>query len=77
MTKADKPVRRESYSCFRGRPIIVTIHPTFVTVRLKGQRTKFTVTVDQLYTLGAKTAAVAAKAEREAKRKALRAERSK
>jgi hypothetical protein len=78
MTKADKPVRRETYSTVRergaSRPIILEIHATFITIRLKGTRHHYTVTHDQLYSLGAKNAA-AARREEMAKAKKERAMR--
>lgn len=67
MTKADKPVRRETYSSVRERgaslPLIVELHPTFLRVRPKKCRYFFTVTYDQIWNLGAQN-------EAEAKRRA-------
>ena len=61
MTIADKPVRRETRSCVRVRralrPLVIEIHATYISIRPKGMRHSFTVTMDQLYTLGAKNAA--------------------
>ena len=61
MTIADKPVRRETRSCVRVRralrPLVIEIHATYISIRPKGMRHAFTVTMDQLYTLGAKNAA--------------------
>lgn len=66
MTKADKPVKRETYSYNRSRPLIIELCPTYLTIREKGRRSGFTVTYQQIFTLGARNAAEqlrAAKAE--------------
>ncbi len=74
MTKADKPTRRETYSTVRvryeSRPLIIEIHATWVSIRAKGCRTAYQVTMDQIYNLGAKNAAAAARAARDEDRKA-------
>ena len=76
MTKAIKPIARETFSTVRERgnvrPIIVEIHPTFIRVRLKNCRIAFTITINQLYTLGAKNQVAATRAEREAAKKERR-----
>lgn len=73
MTKATKPVRRETFSCFRGRPLVIEIHPTFVTIREKGRRSHYSVTFDQIFNIGARNAAAARRAEKaEAKKAASR-----
>jgi len=68
MTTTAKPVRRETFSGarYRGksRPIIIELASTYVTIRLKGTRQKYTATYDQLWTLGAMNAARAAREER-------------
>lgn len=75
MTKADKPTARETYSSVRERgklrPLIIEIHPTFVSIRAKGLRHGYQVTLDQIYNIGARNEAAAARLERiEAKKKA-------
>ena len=76
MTKAIKPVTRETLSSVQERsqlrPIVITIHPTYVQIRLKGQRRAYTVTMAQLWTLGARNAAEAARIARIEARKAKR-----
>lgn len=61
MTKADKPVKRETLTNIRDRgvyrPLIIEVHATYVKLRQKGLRRVFTVTYDQIYTLGARNAA--------------------
>ena len=44
MTKATKPVKRETFTTYRGRPLVVEIHATYITLRQKG--TRRTVTLD-------------------------------
>jgi hypothetical protein len=73
MTALNHPVRRETYSQARERgktrPIVVELHPTYVRVKLKGNRRYVTVTYDQLWTLGNRNAAESARKERLEKRK--------
>lgn len=71
MTKADKPVKRETYSSYRGRPLIIEIHPTFMRIRTKKSQTYYTVTYDQLWTLGARNQAEARRKEKKTKKKGL------
>jgi len=72
MTTTAKAVRRETLSSgrYRGkhRPIIIELASTYITIRLKGTRQKYTATYDQLWKLGAENAARAARAERQLKR---------
>lgn len=76
MTKATKPVRRETFSSIRDHakllPIVVEIHATFIRVRLKGWRRFYTVTHDQIFMLGARNEAEAKRREKLEKRKGLK-----
>ena len=60
MTTTAKPVRRETFSSVRergqSRPLMIELHSTWMRLRLKGKRNFYTVTYDQLWTLGAKNA---------------------
>lgn len=53
MTKADKPVSRETHATVRDRgkdrEVCVTIDRTTVTLRLKGTQQSQTIAVDRLY----------------------------
>lgn len=69
MTKADRAVKRETYSAFRGRPLVIELAATFLKIRQKGRRVAFVVTYDQVFTLGAKTAAEALRRDRAAARR--------
>ena len=44
MTALTRPVRRETAACYRGRPLIVELHPGYLVLREK--RTRRAVTVD-------------------------------
>jgi hypothetical protein len=76
MTNTSKPVRRETFTSVRergqSRPIIVELATTYVKLRLKGKRHSYTVTYDQLFSLGAKNAAEAARRERAENKRAKR-----
>jgi hypothetical protein len=66
MTKADKPTTRMSYSRVRGREIVVTIHPTWLGFRLKGQRKIFQMDIEAAYQRAALAEADKERAERKA-----------
>ena len=75
MTTTNKPTRRETLSQIRlkgFRPLIIELNTTYLKVRPKGTRQYYTVTYDQIYTLGARNAAEEA---RQAKIEARRARR--
>ena len=76
MTIADKPVRRETRSCVRvrreSRPLIIEVHATYVSIRPKGMRHAYTVTMDQIYNLGARNAAEQLRQARAVERAARR-----
>lgn len=73
MTTTIKTTKRETLSLFRNKAIILELHPTWLCVRQKGTRTRFTVTYDQVFTLGAKNAAEQVRRERAEAKKARRA----
>lgn len=74
MTKAIKPVKRETFSTIRERgktrPLLVELHSTYLTIRPKGRRYSYAVTYDQVWMIGARNAAEATrKARVEARKK--------
>lgn len=46
MTQLTKPVTRETLSRDRGKPLIVTLHPTYLELRAKGTRRRYTLTYE-------------------------------
>jgi hypothetical protein len=52
--------------------LVITLHPTYITLREKGRRYSYTVTYDQIRSIGAKNAAEQARQARIAKRAALK-----
>lgn len=62
MTVCDRPVTRATLSKYRGRPLVVTLHPTFVTIRQKGRRHSMNLDYQAIYDC-------AAKAEKEKKKR--------
>lgn len=80
MTKADKTVKRETYSSVheRGvtRPLVIEISSTFVTIRPKGIRKGYTVSMSQIYSMGARNQAEANRRDRLAKRAAAKKARA-
>lgn len=76
MTTVRKPLTRETGALWRGRPIVLELGNTLIRVRLKGDRTWYTVPVDWVYSLGAKIyAAEKEKARKEAGKQAEGRER--
>lgn len=49
MTKATKPTTRLSFSTYRGREIVVTIHPTWLEFRLKRTKQAFQMDIQAAY----------------------------
>lgn len=69
-----RPVTRETAYRIRGRPVVVTLRPggLLVEVREKGRRTRYTVTVQEIYVKACWNAAAQLRRERAEKRKAKR-----
>lgn len=59
-----RPVRRETATVYRGRALMVELHPGYVVLREKGRRTSVTVDWRTVYETGWKILARAAAAER-------------
>ena len=68
MTRADKPTTRLTYSTYRGREIAVTIHPTWIGLRLKGTRQTLQMDVLAAYQRACMAEADKLRAERRAKK---------
>ena len=71
MTEAIKPVRRKTFASYRGRQVIVSIHPTWVGVRLAGTRKEYQVDAVALFHFGARLEADKRRNEKIAQKKAL------
>jgi hypothetical protein len=54
MTRADRPVTRLSYASYRGRQIVVTLHPTWMGLRLMGTRTTYQLEYGAAWSLAGK-----------------------
>jgi len=70
MTSTDKPIKRETRETYRGRPLMIELFSTYMTIRQKGKVKRFTVTYSQMYTAGAVSAAAEIRRDRAEKRKA-------
>ena len=57
MTVCEKPVTRATLSAYRGRPLVITLHPTYLAVRIKGKRSGFVLDYQAVYECAAKLAA--------------------
>ncbi len=73
MTTTAKPVRRETLSVFRDagkfRNLMVELNTTYVVLRLKGKRYRYTITYDQMWKLGAQNAAEERRRQKSARKK--------
>lgn len=75
-TKSTKPVTRESSAFVRERglrPVMVTIHGTFISLRPKGLRSAELLDIGAAWSLAVKQRVLRERAERKAARKARRA----
>jgi hypothetical protein len=74
MTTVTRPIKRETAieqrDAGKRRPIVLTIHPGYLEIGLKGMRRKMTVAYDAIYSLAAKQEANRIRAERVAAKKA-------
>jgi hypothetical protein len=50
--KSDSPVIRETGAAYRGRPLIVELHPGYLTLREKGRRDIVSIDYATAYELG-------------------------
>ena len=69
MTTTNKLTKRETLATYRGRPLVLELHGNYLYIRQKGRRTRYTVTYDQIYTLGARNQAEAERRERAERKK--------
>lgn len=67
---ADRPVERETAAQYRGRALIVTLFPGYLTLKPKGTRQVFGIDYRAIYEAAMKLAARQALAERVASKKA-------
>ena len=68
MTQLTAPVRRETATVVRGRPLIIEARPGYLRLREKGRRFSVEVDYRAIYDLGYKILARAAQAEKRARR---------
>lgn len=66
---SNRTVRRETATTYRGRALVVELHPGYLSIRQKGKRTPVTVDYAAVYELGWKMIARAQRAEKQAARK--------
>jgi hypothetical protein len=68
--QASRPIVRETATYYRGRPLVVELHPGYISVREKGKRTAYALDYGRIFDRAVKLAVEAARAEkRAAKRK--------
>jgi hypothetical protein len=66
--KPNQPLKRETATVYRGRTLLVELHPSFISLREKGRRRSIIVDYRAVLDLGFKLLARAAREERAAKR---------
>jgi len=77
MTLLHKAVKRETRGLIQGRQLVITLEPgDMITIRQKGRRTRYTVTIEAVYALGAKMFARSEQKRIAEERKARKAVRS-
>ena len=72
MTTINRPIKRETRSTVKGRPLVVTLYSTYLSIREKGRRYAYIVTYDQIRTAGARNKAEQTRRERAERRAKLR-----
>jgi hypothetical protein len=70
MTNLTHPVRRETAANYRGRALIVELHPAYLEIRLKGTRRRVTLDYPTALEVGYKILARQQESERAAEKKA-------
>lgn len=50
--KHDRPVARETAVIYRGRPLMIMLHPQLMELREKGKHTRVTVPIAAIWDLG-------------------------
>ena len=70
--ESTKPVKRETAAYYRGRPLLVELHPAHLTLREKGRRFRLDVDYRAILDLGFKMLHRAAQAEKKAAKAARR-----
>jgi hypothetical protein len=68
LIQPERIVKRETASTHRGRPLIVELHPGYLTLRQKGRRSAVAVDYGAVLDLGYKILARAERAEKLAKK---------
>lgn len=68
MTTLSRPVRRETSTVYRGRPLIVELHGGYMTLREKGTRRAVTIDYRTALEVGYKLLARQAQREKGGKR---------
>ena len=66
MTELTKPVTRKSPVIYRGRALVISMHPGYLRIREQGRRTAIDVDYRAILDLGYKQLARAAAAEKAA-----------
>ena len=68
LTSQSRTLRRQTGSTYRGRPLVVELHPGYLTLREKGKRSTVDVPYDAIHALGWR---LAARAQAEARKRSL------
>ena len=68
MTDLNKPVTRRSCSSYRGRKLVITLHPTWLSIRQAGRRVGYVIDYQVVYDCAAKLKAREDRAEKLAKK---------
>jgi len=64
MTELTKPVRRRAQTIYRGRALVVTLHPTYIAIRQAGKRSGYVLDYVAVFECAAKLRAREIRAEK-------------
>jgi hypothetical protein len=71
--KPESPLRRETGTYYRGRPLLIELHPGYAVLRRKGTRQRVAVSYDAILEFGYKILARQAALEKAERKKQKRA----
>lgn len=57
MTTTQRPVKRETVTTYRGRPLVITLRDRYIEIAEKGRHTSVSLTYGDLYELALKVRA--------------------
>ena len=64
MTELIKPIKRKSQTIYKGRQLVLTLHPTYIAIRQSGKRSGYVLDYVAVFECAAKLRAREIRAEK-------------